>query len=427
MNNYIQYDCFISHSSKDVAHAIALVERLESRGMKCWIAPRDIVPGSIYAAAIVDGITASAALIVLISENSLSKPQHLEREVNIAVGQSKPVYPVKLLDIEIYGALQFYLSVSQEVRLFEKTGDPVEQLISSITRAVPNGKPGRAHRQVGMPPGQSNKPVGTATATGKRTKYILAAGVSLAVVVGSFYLWRFGIVADTSVKTGGDVSTALRSGNQQESNSRNLDVGSGSVDSDSVTDVTMAPADHPEENGYRVKPDNDQKAKLPKTELHGQQSNGLQTDAGVEKPGVAQDQVSQPRPSTHGKSSAVVDVPDSREQPEQDVTTPGTEPSMDSQPAEKPVEWQRDNTQTLDSPLAFCGYEGFVISARRSTPDALTIRNRKLRINGEGIQGFVINIKAGVKSEIFPGCFIRVDYMDNIAMPHFRFRVYQEK
>ena len=58
--------------------------------------------------------------------------RHVQREVNLADDLRKPIYPVKLIDIEIYGGLSFYLSASQEVRLFEKTGDPVEKLITSI-------------------------------------------------------------------------------------------------------------------------------------------------------------------------------------------------------------------------------------------------------------------------------------------------------
>jgi hypothetical protein len=38
---------FISHSSNDRATADAICAHLESAGIKCWIAPRDIEPGAI--------------------------------------------------------------------------------------------------------------------------------------------------------------------------------------------------------------------------------------------------------------------------------------------------------------------------------------------------------------------------------------------
>ena len=135
MDNIEKYDCFVSHSSKDASNAISLVERLESKGVKCWVAPRNIRAGANYSAEIVTGIQSSASLIVLISKDSLAS-RHVEREVNIADGLRKSIYPVKLIDIEIYGGLSFYLSVSQEIRLFEETSDPVEKLISSIKGGV---------------------------------------------------------------------------------------------------------------------------------------------------------------------------------------------------------------------------------------------------------------------------------------------------
>jgi hypothetical protein len=50
---------FISYASQDVAVASAVVEALESHGIKRWIALRDVVPGEFYAGAIVHAIDAA--------------------------------------------------------------------------------------------------------------------------------------------------------------------------------------------------------------------------------------------------------------------------------------------------------------------------------------------------------------------------------
>src|SRR6516164_3478420 len=39
------FDVFVSYSSKDKHIADAAVATLEAKGIRCWIAPRDIVPG----------------------------------------------------------------------------------------------------------------------------------------------------------------------------------------------------------------------------------------------------------------------------------------------------------------------------------------------------------------------------------------------
>ena len=52
------HDVFISYSSKDKAVADAVCAGLEGRGIACWMAPRDIVPGVDWGAAIIDAIGA---------------------------------------------------------------------------------------------------------------------------------------------------------------------------------------------------------------------------------------------------------------------------------------------------------------------------------------------------------------------------------
>ena len=47
---------FISHAAEEAAVADELCRFLEQKGIGCWIAPRDVAPGSDYASEIVDGI-----------------------------------------------------------------------------------------------------------------------------------------------------------------------------------------------------------------------------------------------------------------------------------------------------------------------------------------------------------------------------------
>ena len=46
----------ISYSSRDREIADMICSHLESRNVRCWMAPRDIPPGADYAEAIVAGI-----------------------------------------------------------------------------------------------------------------------------------------------------------------------------------------------------------------------------------------------------------------------------------------------------------------------------------------------------------------------------------
>jgi hypothetical protein len=59
---------FVSYASPHVAVAGALVEALERHGIACWIAPRDVKAGALYADAIVRAISGAKALVLVLSE-----------------------------------------------------------------------------------------------------------------------------------------------------------------------------------------------------------------------------------------------------------------------------------------------------------------------------------------------------------------------
>ena len=52
------HDVFISHSAKDKVTADAVCAMLESEGVRCWIAPRDVLPSMEWSEAIIDAMFA---------------------------------------------------------------------------------------------------------------------------------------------------------------------------------------------------------------------------------------------------------------------------------------------------------------------------------------------------------------------------------
>jgi TIR domain len=74
------HDVFISYSSKDMPAGEAVGAALERHGLRCWIAPRDIVPGIGWAKSIVRAIGQSRTMVLVLSEHANSSPQ-IEREV----------------------------------------------------------------------------------------------------------------------------------------------------------------------------------------------------------------------------------------------------------------------------------------------------------------------------------------------------------
>lgn len=102
-------DVFISHSSKDKVIADKMCEALEARGLKCWIAPRDITPGSEWAVAISDAIATIKVMVVIYSANSASSTQ-VPKELGLADKRNKFIIPYKIDNMELTGAFDYYLA-----------------------------------------------------------------------------------------------------------------------------------------------------------------------------------------------------------------------------------------------------------------------------------------------------------------------------
>src|SRR5256885_180831 len=92
------YDVFISYASADKPWADAACAMLESRQIRCWIAPRDIVPGREWGAAIVAAIDACQIMVLIFSTQANDSPQ-VRREVERAVSKGLIVLPCRIEDV----------------------------------------------------------------------------------------------------------------------------------------------------------------------------------------------------------------------------------------------------------------------------------------------------------------------------------------
>ena len=103
------HDVFISYSSKDKGVADGLCAALESQGIACWIAPRNIAYGSDYGEAIVDGINESRVMVLVFSSHANTSP-HIKREVDRAVSKDLTIIPIRIENVAPTRALEYYIS-----------------------------------------------------------------------------------------------------------------------------------------------------------------------------------------------------------------------------------------------------------------------------------------------------------------------------
>jgi formylglycine-generating enzyme required for sulfatase activity len=105
----MSHDIFVSHSSKDKTVADAACACLESRGLRCWIAPRDIVTGADWSESIIDGINGAKAMVLILTSHANVSKQVL-REIERAANRGIPVLPFRVEDVVLSKSLEYFLS-----------------------------------------------------------------------------------------------------------------------------------------------------------------------------------------------------------------------------------------------------------------------------------------------------------------------------
>lgn len=103
------HDVFVSYSKEDKPVADAVVAGLEHSGIRCWVAPRDITPGSSWGDAIISAIEGSRFMVIILSGNS-NRSKQVVREVERAVANNVIIIPFRIENIDPTGAMAYFLS-----------------------------------------------------------------------------------------------------------------------------------------------------------------------------------------------------------------------------------------------------------------------------------------------------------------------------
>lgn len=129
-------DVFISHSSKDKEIANLICEALESNGIKCWIAPRDIEPGADWSARIAAAIHNTKVFIIIYSKNSASSSQ-VPREITLAGSSNAVIIPYKADDAQLTPNFEYYLMSSHWVNADAANQDfKLDELFRAVKFAI---------------------------------------------------------------------------------------------------------------------------------------------------------------------------------------------------------------------------------------------------------------------------------------------------
>jgi TolB-like protein/Tfp pilus assembly protein PilF len=169
---------FVSYASQDAALAQKVCAALEAVGFLCWIAPRDVVPGTLYADCIVHAIDESSILVLILSEHAVASA-HVGRELERAASKRHPVVALRTDAAPLTAAFEYFLNQSQWI---EGGGSDaaISQLVGAVGQHLAPG--------TGAPAATTIQPSATRQRAAKPRTWVIALIVAAVVLVGGYFL-----------------------------------------------------------------------------------------------------------------------------------------------------------------------------------------------------------------------------------------------
>jgi TolB-like protein/tetratricopeptide (TPR) repeat protein len=147
-------DAFVSYANQDTAVAETVCANLERHGLRCWIAPRDVVPGALYADSIVRAINGTKLMVLVLSQHSVASP-HVSKEIERASSKRRPIIALRIDTAPLTPALEYFLSESQWV---DATIGGLDAALAKLSEAIRFSLLSGAHALAPAPAGLGTPP-----------------------------------------------------------------------------------------------------------------------------------------------------------------------------------------------------------------------------------------------------------------------------
>jgi hypothetical protein len=191
----MDFDIFISYSSKDKAIADAVCARLEAAGIRCWIAPRDVLPGRSYGEAIIEAIHQARVMVLVFSANA-NASSHIAKEVERAVSNGLAILPFRIENVMPGKSLDYFIGSVHWLdamtppieRHLEELAATVHKLLSSEPPATlaPHGAPISAPAAI-RPPVIPPRPAVRAGSSSTKL-WIALSAIAVVLVIGALWM-----------------------------------------------------------------------------------------------------------------------------------------------------------------------------------------------------------------------------------------------
>jgi hypothetical protein len=169
---------FVSHVAENRDSAVEIVDELERRGTRCWIAPRDVRPGESFDDQIAEAIETSRAMLLIFSD-LCNDSEYIRREVTVAGESQKTIIPFRIEDVRPRKGLRVRLSDLHWIDGFVSRERAIDEVIKKFAptknepAAPPSGDDGEQIHKVEPEPA---KPADTGT----KAPHVAKAGMEAA-------------------------------------------------------------------------------------------------------------------------------------------------------------------------------------------------------------------------------------------------------
>lgn len=125
-------EVFISYSSRDKQVADTLCQTLEANGIRCWIAPRDLVAGADWSESIIAAIVRCRVMVLVLSAGS-NNSAHVKREVERATYHRKILIPIRTEPMLPSPSLEYFVSLNH---WFDATTPPLAPHFTRLAATI---------------------------------------------------------------------------------------------------------------------------------------------------------------------------------------------------------------------------------------------------------------------------------------------------
>lgn len=149
---------FISYCREDKGVAEAVVARLESAGLGCWIAPRNVRPGENWGGAIIKAITGARVMVLIFSRHTNDSP-HVMNEIERAVSRRVTIIPFRLEEVKPSEDLELFISSCHWLNAFPPPLEPhLAELVTAVGTVLGVEASAQTHAPEPAPPPKSAVP-----------------------------------------------------------------------------------------------------------------------------------------------------------------------------------------------------------------------------------------------------------------------------